>query len=105
MCVSSSGLYDDAPRHMLVIPTGHDNEIFDMPPALLADFMAMVQGLAKTMRTALDAGWVNILHARDRARNSLFRTCACMSFPVGRVMASPPGGPNDPTTALPQTPS
>ncbi|TDB72704.1 HIT domain-containing protein [Actinomadura sp. KC216] len=52
-----------APGHTLVIPTDHYTDLFDAPPGLLADAMALVQRLATAMRTALGAGGVNMLHA------------------------------------------
>lgn len=52
-----------APGHTLVIPTAHHADIFDTPPEVLAHTMGLVQRLAGKMRTALNAGGVNILSA------------------------------------------
>ncbi len=52
-----------APGHTLVIPTSHYADVFDTPPEVLAHTMGLVQRLAMTMRTALDAEGVNILNA------------------------------------------
>lgn len=52
-----------APGHILVIPTSHWTDIFDTPPEVLAHAMTLVQHLAATMRSELNAGGVNILSA------------------------------------------
>ncbi|MFD5786383.1 HIT family protein [Streptomyces sp. NPDC127037] len=52
-----------APGHTLVIPTSHWADIFDTPPEVLAQAMALVQRLAGKMRSELKAGGVNILSA------------------------------------------
>ncbi|MER5757474.1 HIT family protein [Streptomyces sp. NPDC002088] len=52
-----------APGHTLVIPTSHWADIFDTPPEVLAHTMALVQHLAREMRTGLKATGVNILNA------------------------------------------
>ncbi|MFE2428978.1 HIT family protein [Streptomyces sp. NPDC059373] len=43
-----------APGHALVIPTSHFADIFETPPQLLAETMAMVREVAATMRRALE---------------------------------------------------
>ncbi|MFF5207200.1 HIT family protein [Streptosporangium sp. NPDC000396] len=52
-----------APGHTLVVPTSHHEDIFDIPPELLAATMELVQRLARMIRTELGAGGVNILNA------------------------------------------
>ncbi|MYV94956.1 HIT domain-containing protein [Streptomyces sp. SID1034] len=52
-----------APGHTLVVPTSHFADIFDTPPEVLAETMALVRRVADTMRSALQAGGVNILNA------------------------------------------
>ncbi|MFE7778146.1 HIT family protein [Streptomyces sp. NPDC057445] len=52
-----------APGHTLVVPTSHYADIFDTPPEVLADTMALVKLVAGKMRTALAAGGVNVLSA------------------------------------------
>ncbi|MFI8199617.1 HIT family protein [Streptomyces sp. NPDC085942] len=52
-----------APGHTLVVPTAHWADIFDIPPENLAHTMALVQQVAAMMRTALQAGGVNVLNA------------------------------------------
>ncbi|MCX4451526.1 HIT family protein [Streptomyces sp. NBC_01789] len=52
-----------APGHTLVIPTSHWADIFDTPPEVLAQAMALVQRLSGKMRSELKAGGVNILSA------------------------------------------
>ncbi len=46
-----------------MIPTSHYVDIFDTPPEVLAETMALAQRLSGKMRTALGAGGVNILSA------------------------------------------
>ncbi|NYV73282.1 HIT family protein [Streptomyces sp. UH6] len=52
-----------APGHTLVVPTSHYADIFETPPDVLADTMALVQLLAGKMRSGLTAGGVDILSA------------------------------------------
>ncbi|MFE5792243.1 HIT family protein [Streptomyces sp. NPDC056503] len=52
-----------APGHTLVVPTRHHTDLFDTPPDVLSASMSLVQRLAASMRTALDASGVNILSA------------------------------------------
>ncbi|MFE0450235.1 HIT family protein [Streptomyces sp. NPDC058914] len=52
-----------APGHTLVVPTCHYGDVFDTPPEVLTATMTLVQRVAATMRTALDASGVNILSA------------------------------------------
>lgn len=51
-----------APGHALVIPTSHVTDLFDAPPGILADSMALVRRVAD-VRSALGAEGVNILNA------------------------------------------
>ncbi|MEV0615594.1 HIT family protein [Nonomuraea sp. NPDC050404] len=52
-----------APGHTLVIPAPHYRDLFETPPDVLSQTMALVQDLANAMRAALGAGGVNILSA------------------------------------------
>ncbi|MGW1014063.1 HIT family protein [Streptomyces termitum] len=52
-----------APGHALVVPTAHWADVFDVPPEVLADTVALVQQVATVMRTALRAEGVNVLSA------------------------------------------
>ncbi|MEW2293053.1 HIT domain-containing protein [Streptomyces sp. NPDC006743] len=52
-----------APGHTLVIPTAHHADVFDTPAELLAETVALVQRLARAMRSALHATGVNVLNA------------------------------------------
>ncbi|MFF3621025.1 HIT family protein [Streptomyces sp. NPDC002467] len=52
-----------APGHTLVVPTLHYAGVFDTPAAVLAEVMALVQRVAESSRTVLNASGVNILSA------------------------------------------
>jgi len=52
-----------APGHTLVVPTSHYADLFDAPPHVLADTMALAQRVARAARVALGASGVNLLSA------------------------------------------
>lgn len=52
-----------APGHTLVAPTAHAADLFAIAPADLAAVTDLTRRLAATMRTALGAEGVNVLHA------------------------------------------
>lgn len=52
-----------APGHTLVVPTGHHQDLFDIPRDVLGETMALAQEVAEAMRFALKASGVNLLHA------------------------------------------
>ncbi|WP_184933108.1 HIT family protein [Streptomyces nymphaeiformis] len=52
-----------APGHTLVVPTSHFADLFDTPGEVLAETTALVQRLAKAMRSGLNASGVNVLSA------------------------------------------
>lgn len=52
-----------APGHTLVVPTSHVADLFETPPEVLAETMALVRRVAGTMRSTLGADGVNILNA------------------------------------------
>lgn len=52
-----------APGHTLVVPTAHFEGVFDVPSAVLAETMGLVQVVSLAMRSALGAGGVNLLSA------------------------------------------
>ncbi|MGW2836957.1 HIT family protein [Streptomyces sp. NPDC001493] len=52
-----------APGHTLVVPTSHFADLFDTPPEVLAETMALVRLVADRMRSALRADGVNVLNA------------------------------------------
>ncbi|KQX49793.1 hypothetical protein ASE09_18795 [Streptomyces sp. Root66D1] len=52
-----------AAGHTLVVPTSHFTDLFDTPAEILAETTAMVQRLAKAMRSGLNATGVNVLSA------------------------------------------
>ncbi|MDX2297477.1 MULTISPECIES: HIT family protein [Streptomyces] len=56
-----------APGHTLVVPTSHFADLFDTPSEVLAETTALVQRLAKAMRTGLNVTGVNILSANGPA--------------------------------------
>ncbi|MCX5398360.1 HIT family protein [Streptomyces sp. NBC_00102] len=52
-----------APGHALVVPASHFADLFDTPPEVLAETMALVRRVADAMRSALGADGVNVLNA------------------------------------------
>lgn len=59
------------PGHTLIIPKAHHENIFDLPPELLASLMKEVQRIARGVKDATTADGINIMMNNLRASGQL----------------------------------